>query len=138
MNNPDDNVALAREGMEAFQRRDIEGILAFLSPEVEVYSQEDLPNSGEFHGHDGYLQWVGNWLDVWESFEVEPLDFEPIGERHVLVPTRQLGIGKGSGIEVRMTVCFMVEIHERLATRLHFYAEREKALAAAEAGEAAA
>jgi hypothetical protein len=49
----------------------------------------------------------------------------------------QRGIGKGSGIEVEMKIFYMLEIRDRRATRIHLYADREQALSAAEAGEAA-
>ena len=135
MSSQEENVALAREGMAAYQRGDMEAVLAWLAPDVEIFSQEDLPNPGRFRGRDGYLSWVVNWLDAWETFEVEPEDFVPVGEHHVVIPARQRVVGKGSGVEVRMTVCYMLEIHAGVTTRLHFYGDREQAMEAARAGQ---
>jgi len=47
----------------------------------------------------------------------------------------QRGKGKGSGVEVEMRVCYMLEYRDGLATRVHLYADREQALEAARAGE---
>jgi hypothetical protein len=81
------------------------------------------------------VQWVSRWLEAWESFEVEPRDFEPVGEYHVLIDVLQHGIGKGSGIEVEMQAFYMIEVGDGMAKRVHLYPDREVALAAAEAGE---
>ncbi len=130
-----ENIALAKQGFDAFTRGDLEGVLALVGDDAEVFTPEDLPNAGRFVGRDGYLRWIGGWLEVWETFEVEPLDFEAIGERHVLVPAHQRGVGKGSGVEVEMDVCYMVEVRDGALVRLHFYDERGRALAAARAEE---
>jgi uncharacterized protein len=138
MSRQEENVAVAKAGFHAYERGDIEGLLATLDPEIDVHAQEGIPNAGEFHGHDGYLRWASNWFDAWETFEVEPEAFEPVGERHVIVPSAQRGIGRGSGVEVRMNVCYMAEIRDGLVRRLHFYLDRDLALEAALAGERAA
>jgi ketosteroid isomerase-like protein len=135
MSSPEENVALAREGLGAFQRGDVEAFLYFLDPEVEIVSPAELPNPVRTTGRDGYVRWVGQWLDAWESFEVESEKFEPVGERHVLIHVTQHGVGRESGIEVEMGIIYMLEVEGGRATRVHLYADREQALEAAEAGE---
>ena len=99
-------------------------------PENVVLAREGL----ETTGRDGYVRWVGQWLDAWESFEVESETFEPVGERHVLIHVTQRGVGKESGIEVEMRIFYMLEVEGGMATRVHLYQDREQALAAAQAG----
>jgi len=129
------NVEAARAGLDAYSRGDMEAFLSRLDPQVEVFSTPELPNPGTFSGREGYLQWTSQWLDAWESFEVEALAVEAVGERHVLMPVRQHGIGKGSGIPVEMAACYMLEYRDGLATRLHLYVDRKQALEAAWAAE---
>jgi ketosteroid isomerase-like protein len=136
MSSPERNVAIVRAGLEAFQRGDVESFLAFLDPEVELISPPELPNPAHSTGRDGYVQWYGRWLEAWETFEVEAEEFEPVGERHVVMRVIQRGVGKGSGIEVEMPAFYMLEVEGGMATRVHLYADREQAVAAAEAGEA--
>jgi ketosteroid isomerase-like protein len=138
MSNPEQNVAVARDGIDAFQRGDVEAFLEFLDPEVELFSPPDLPNPTQSIGRDGYVEWVSRWLEAWESFEVDANDYEAVGRRHVLIDVTQRGIGKGSGIEVEMPAFYMIEIRDEQAARVHLYPDREKALAAAESGEAPA
>jgi ketosteroid isomerase-like protein len=129
------NLALGRELLAAFQRGDIAFVLERFDPEIEVFSTPELPNPGRFRGREGYLQWIGQWLEAWEVFEVEAKDFEAVGERHVVMPSHQRGVGKGSGVEVEMDACYMIEVENGLVTRFHFYGTREQALQAARAGE---
>jgi ketosteroid isomerase-like protein len=128
------NVATAREGMAAFRRGDIEAFLALLDPEVEVFSPPEFPNSGRFSGREGYLRWTSQWLDAWETFDVEAQDFEPVGDHHVLIPVVQRGKGKGSGVEVEMRACYMLEYRDGLVRRMHLYPDRETAVQAARDG----
>ena len=135
MSSPEENVAVVRAGLEAFQRGDVEAFLAFLDPEVELVSPAELPNPIHTHGREGYVQWYTRWLEAWETFEVEPEEFEPAGERHVVMRVTQRGVGKGSGIEVEMQAFYMLEVEGGMAKRVHLYPQREQARAAAQAGE---
>jgi ketosteroid isomerase-like protein len=135
MSSQEENVAAAEDGLGAFQRGDLEGFLAFLDPEVEIVSPPDLPNPVHTSGHEGYLQWVGRWLEAWESFDVEAETYEPIGERHVLIHVVQRGVGKGSGAKVEMPIVYMLELSGGRATRMHLYLDREQALQAAREAE---
>ena len=94
-----------------------------------------LPGAGTQKGHEGFLRWAAEWLEAWEEFEIEPLAYEPVGERHVVVPIHQRGRGKGSGIEVEADLAYMFEMRHRRAARVHLYPRRDDALAAARASE---
>lgn len=130
MNEPEQNVAHTQALLDAFRRRDIEDLLGMLDPEVEIFSSPELANPGKFKGRDGYLRWIGEWLDAWETFEIEPEAIEPIGRFHVLIPVRQHGKGKDSGIEVEMRVCYVAEFHDGKVTRFQLHPDRERALEA--------
>jgi ketosteroid isomerase-like protein len=135
MSEQERNLEIAREGLDDFRRGDIEAFLNKLDPEVEVYSPPDRANPAHFRGRQGFLDWTSAWLDAWESFELEPEAFEPVGKHHVLITIMQRGRGKGSGVEVEMPAYYMAEYHDGMATRLHLYPDRQQALDAARAGE---
>jgi ketosteroid isomerase-like protein len=122
------NLELARAGYEAFQRSDLEGVLALTDPEVEIYLPNTLPNSGNYRGHEGYITWIGQWLDAWENFRIEVLAMEPVGERHVVTTIHQSAMGRGSGIPVEMDVAYMTDIREGKVIALQMYLTREEAI----------
>jgi ketosteroid isomerase-like protein len=136
MNRQEENVVLIREGFADFERRDLEALLARLDPEVEVFSTPKLANSGTFHGHEGYLKWVGDWLEAWDEFKIEVQRVAPVGDRHVVTAVRQTGRGRGSGVPVEMKAAYMLEIRDRKLVRFHMYSTLEEALEAARRGEA--
>jgi ketosteroid isomerase-like protein len=135
MSSPEENVAVVRVALEAFQRGDMEVFLGFLDPEIEIYSDPALPNPVEAVGRDAWLKWVAEWLEAWDRFEVEEVAMEPEGERHVIATMRQRGIGKGSGAEVDMNVFYMFEIRDGIAIRYRLHSDRESAIAAVRASE---
>jgi ketosteroid isomerase-like protein len=128
---------LSRLGFEAFQRNDTEAVLAVLDSDVEVYSPPTLLNSGSYRGHDGYLKWLGAWLEAWESFAIEVTGMEALGERHAVIAVAQKAVGKGSGVPVEMDLAFMAEFDGERFTALHLYPTAADARAAAEQREAA-
>ena len=138
MSSGSDNVERARSMLDDYRRGDIEALLVKMDPEVEVFSAPELPNGGTFRGREGYLEWIAPWLEAWEIFEVKEDSIEAIGADCVVMSVHQTGRGRGSGIEVEMPAFYMAEFRDGLATRFHFYGEREKAIQAAEAANAEA
>jgi ketosteroid isomerase-like protein len=130
-----ENVAAVRAALDAFERQDMELLLSFLDPEIETYSPPEMANPTQVVGRDKWLAWVADWLDAWETFEIEAEAIEPVGARHVIVTALQRGRGRESGIEVELLVFYMFELCDGLATRYHLYPDREEALQAARAGE---
>jgi ketosteroid isomerase-like protein len=136
MSEEERNVALAKRAVEAYQRGDLDAFLDLMDPDFEVFNSPEMPNAGTFRGHEGYLRWIGEWLDAWEYFKLDPQEYVPVGERHVLIRQRQYGKGKGSGVEVDMEVWYMAEFRDGVGVRMHLYPTREQALEVALAGEA--
>ena len=123
------NIEFAQRAFAAFNRGDVATVLAMLSPDVEVYSSPELANPGTFHGHDGFLEWSGRWLEVWETFRVEANDFMAEGD-DVVVSAHQYGRGKGSGIEVEMDAAYLLTVRDGKSVRFHLYPDKADALEA--------
>jgi ketosteroid isomerase-like protein len=71
------NVAAVRDLYAAFGRRDIESILAALSPEVEWCEPENPfnPAGGTRHGHAGFLEWIRIGSQAESILTLEPKQF---------------------------------------------------------------
>lgn len=130
-----ENVDLVRRGVETFRRGDVDGLLALAREDFEIFLPTHLPNSGTYRGHDGFLAWLGQWLDAWEDFTVAIADVEPAGERHVVAMMRQSARGKGSGIPVDMEIAYLWEVRDGRFAAMHLYDSREEALRVAEQRE---
>jgi ketosteroid isomerase-like protein len=65
------NVELYRQGIEAFNRRDLDGFLALAHPDVVGVSRVMAIEGGSYRGHDGVREWWDALLGVFPEFEIE-------------------------------------------------------------------
>ncbi len=129
------NVEAIKGGVEAFRRGDLDAVLELLDPEIEVYMPSELANSGTYRGHDGYRQWLAQWLEAWDDFDLELDDFEAVGRTHVVSRAHQTARGRGSGIPVEMWIAYLWDVRDGQATALHLYPTRDEAVEVAERRE---
>jgi ketosteroid isomerase-like protein len=125
-----DHVELTRQGFEAFNRGEMEAVVEFLHPEVEIHASADVGEPGTYHGRDGFLEWNRIWMEAWDEFRVELEEIEEIDGENVLVHVTQSGRGRGSGLEVSQRVTYLFTVRDGYAARLHIYGRRADALAA--------
>jgi ketosteroid isomerase-like protein len=130
------NVEVARRGIGAFVRGDMETVLSILSDDVEVFSSPALANPGNYHGHDGFLQWSGNWVDAWEGLELQATSLEAVGQSHVLAAVHQRAEGRASGVAVEMDVVFVFQADGERCGYLALLPDWESALDLAREREA--
>jgi ketosteroid isomerase-like protein len=134
---PEQKAELVREGFGSYVAGDLDGVEILFAPEIETYAPPEAGNSGTFRGADGWRQWITQWLDAWDRFEVRVRSVEPVGERHVVAVVDQTGVGRGSGAEVDLTVGYLYEIPERHATFQAVYMDPDTAFAVARRREGA-
>jgi ketosteroid isomerase-like protein len=130
------NLELARRLLDAFDRGDLEAARDFIDSESEVTSNPVGINTGVYRGYDGYMTWLGQWLEAWDEFTIEVLGMQPVGERHVVVEVQQKGRGRSSGITVDQHLGQMWEIVEGNILAFHLYPSPAEAVRAAEQREA--
>jgi ketosteroid isomerase-like protein len=123
-----DDAELVWRGLTAANDGDFETVLSLLADDVEVYSDPSTGNSGTYHGKDGYMEWATQWLEAWESFQIDIRELEPVGDDGILVTADQVAKGKGSGIEIGLKgVVYFFRVRDGLATRIALYMNREAA-----------
>ena len=100
-------VEVVLQGVDAFNRRDVDGLVGVMHPEV-VWEEggvvfPDLPAA--YHGRDGVRRWYQEAIaDAWETFTVEPVDLRDEGDGRVVQIYRIRGRGRGSGVDVDMKI----------------------------------
>ncbi|HEY7151973.1 MAG TPA: nuclear transport factor 2 family protein [Solirubrobacterales bacterium] len=65
------NVELYRQGIEAFNRRDLEGFLALADPHVVGVSRVLAIEGESYQGHDGTRRWWEDLLGVFPDFTIQ-------------------------------------------------------------------
>jgi ketosteroid isomerase-like protein len=71
-------------GWAAWNRRDFKLMLVRYAPDVEFEfdpGQQTLGLGGTFHGREEMMDGLIKWLEVWDSWEVEPAYVVDLGDR---------------------------------------------------------
>lgn len=119
---------LAR-GYESWNRRDIEGGLALLDPEIEWHPPAESPFAGPYKGIAAVRRFFESMLEIFDEFRREPLDFVEDGDR-VMVPVKSYVRGAGSGVGVEVSLIDVWQLREGLAVRYEVYPDTPGARAA--------
>ena len=127
---PSENEQTLRDVLDAFGRRDIDAMLEYVDPEIEVLEPPEIPDRGVFKGHDGYREALEHWAGQFDDFRVEVVELIDAGDRFVWAG-RQTARGKDSGVEVELLVYNVSFMRDDKTYRWEMYLTRDQALAAA-------
>jgi ketosteroid isomerase-like protein len=103
------------------------------SPDIELTTLASGLGSGvgeHYRGLDGLARYLREWLEPFSEYHVANLDYIEAGDC-VLVPSRQWGVGSGSGARVELELTTLFELREGKIVRLEQYDTTEEALEAA-------
>lgn len=95
-----DHLDLCKQAYERFSQGDIDGLLEFFDPEVEVYVAPPNFESGTYNGHDEYRRLLERWGGSWDEMRISVESMEPAGD-WILASVEYVGRVKGSELEVR-------------------------------------
>ena len=119
-----------RRAYEAFNRRDIDALLATLHPEMEWHPLLGELGGGVYRGHEGVRRLFSEVNDTWESFRIEVDDVIGAGEL-IFAVSRTHARGRASGAEADVRLVTVWEMRDGWPLRARSYATLEDALAAA-------
>jgi ketosteroid isomerase-like protein len=123
------NVEMVRAGFDAFIRGDMPAMLDGFSEDVVVSGRPDQPDMREYHGHEGLMEWLTDWLDVWEDYSIAIERVRDAGDA-VIVVTRERGQGAGSGVPIDDEVTFVFTVEQAKVVRWQMFHTEPEALAA--------
>lgn len=124
----EESVEIVRRALEAFRDGDVEGALAHAHPEM-VSTRVD-PDGAVFHGHDGLLQLMADWVEGFDEWSYRAEEYFDADD-HVVAHIRQWGVGAGSGAPVEADNWIVYALEDRLITHVHIHSDRAQAFAAA-------
>jgi ketosteroid isomerase-like protein len=116
---------MVRRGIEAYNRGDLESAMALFDPEVVVHDPGRTGRS--YRGRDGLMRFWGEWLENWDTYRLDPVDFIEEGEE-IFVACEQVARGKLSGVEVRQDLYCVYRITDGTVVEFRIYADRAPAV----------
>ena len=120
---------LVREGIEAFNRGDIDWLLERIDDDfVFDWSRSRSPLRGVYRGADGIAGFLREQWSTFEEFVIEPWEFIDRG-RHVVVPLTLRARGR-EGIAVSADNTQVYTVEDGRVARVALYQETDEALAA--------
>ena len=123
----EENLELIRRGYEQFMAT---GEIRAHADLVWDVSNLGWPDQQIYLGVEGATQFLTEWADAWEDWELEVEDYLDAGER-VVVILRQRGSSKATGIPVDMRFAQVWSFRDGQAIRMQMYASVDEALEAA-------
>jgi ketosteroid isomerase-like protein len=124
-----ENVAMVRGGFAAWERGDIEAIIEFSDPEIEIIQPPEVPDSKSYRGHAGVREAFEDWPKQWEEFRAELLDVVDVSETQTISTTRHHL--RARGIDIDQEVAYLYTFRDGLVIRCEMYLTRAEALEAA-------
>lgn len=125
------NVELLRPVYEQWARGDFRRVPSAYGADLEWGWSQEFPDiAGVEPGVEGQDERLLSWLSSWQRWRVEAEEFLTVGDR-VVVLTRYIGTGKGSGVDVDVQGAHLWTIEAGRATRMVVFSDRERALEAA-------
>ena len=101
------NVELAQQVLDAFNRRDSDAFLALMDPNVNAVPRLAAMEGG-YRGHDGIRDWWRTLFDSFPDYTVETVEAREVGNT-TLTTLRTRGHGAGSDTPVEDTVWMVAE-----------------------------
>jgi ketosteroid isomerase-like protein len=124
-----ENVEIVKRGIEAFNRRDLDGMLRDYDPEAEVdWSQSPGVEAGIYRGRQAIRDFWNTFFETWERIVVSPDEHIDCGES-VIAPTRSRLWGR-DGMEVEAYGVFVVTLRDGRIVWWRLFRERAEALKA--------
>jgi ketosteroid isomerase-like protein len=126
-----ENVELVRESYERFQATG-EFDPELVAPEFvwDMSTFRGWPGQQEYRGVEGARQFLDEWLEAWDDWELSLEDLHDAGGQIVAI-VRQQGRSKAAGLPVDMTFAQMFTLRDGKQVRMQMYAQPSEALQAA-------
>jgi len=122
-----EKVDIARRGIDAFNRGDVEALAADTTEDVELFpALAGAVEGGGFHGRAGIEAYFQITAETWGEFRVLAEDFYDLGDG-VLVVGRIWGRGKGSRVPVEAPNAIVMDFRGAKVWRIHSYFDQAEA-----------
>jgi ketosteroid isomerase-like protein len=126
---PGENVASYRRAVEAWNRGDVDGLVAFMDEGVEINSFL-VAMEGEFRGHEGVRRWWQSFQELLPDWHATAETIDDHGDA-VVARLRVTGHGRESGAPIDQVIWHVTRWRDGKVVRLSAHRTEAEALGAA-------
>jgi ketosteroid isomerase-like protein len=112
---------------DEFKKGDLAGALESVDHAIEAEPSSTFPGQEVYRGHEGVLRFFAMFLEAWDEYHAEPVEFIDAGD-DVVVVVHQRARGKGSGVMVESDMFQVWTFRGGKAVRMRMRNSREEAL----------
>ena len=126
-----ENVEIAKRALDAYNRRDLDGLLESATEDYVMLPAVAGGIEGErVRGRGGMERQFREVEDTWAEFRLLPEEWRDLGDR-VLMLGRVQGRGRGSSVPVDSHVGFVIDFRGGKLSRVRSFLDHGEALRAA-------
>jgi ketosteroid isomerase-like protein len=125
---------LITSAFDAWNRRDVDGLLLLLDPDVRLRSLMTEPERQYYHGYDGVREWLSAVVEVFPNWSPEIEEIKELDDSAV-VRFHATATGHGSGVTIDSDYWLAVRLREGKAVFFGFYRTEDDARGALAGGE---
>jgi ketosteroid isomerase-like protein len=128
----EENIALTRQGFEAWSRGDRDWVVTHTHPESEWIPAGIFPGSKPvYRGKEGIEEFWDFFLEAWETLELDTDRILEVDEESCLALCTMRGRGRSSGVDVKVRYAYLVTFSNGLVIRARGFSDWDEALEAA-------
>jgi uncharacterized protein len=125
----DPKVQLARRGLQALERGDLDAVIAMLDPDIVAYDPPEIPDSSVHRGREAVRRDWEETFEMFEDFSIELERYFDAGDE-LVVFVRYRGRMRGSTSEVEAVLAHVWTYRDGKVSMLRQYLDRAEALKA--------
>jgi ketosteroid isomerase-like protein len=125
---PHDLHELTIETLRAYERADIDSLLAGVHPDLVITQPPEFPDSHIYSGDEALVDSLLDWPRQWDDFHIDPRRIFAADDDHVVIVGLHRGRPHSFDIEVEAEIAFLVRYRDGLVTRWDMFLTVDEAL----------
>ena len=121
------DVEAVRAALEAFNRRDWDGVIELTDPDAEFLPLRAQLEGTPYRGHDGLRRFFADAAEEWDELKIEGEEWRDLGDR-ILVIGHFRARGRNSGVELHSPAAWLVSVRDGKLVYLRAYSDPEEAV----------
>jgi ketosteroid isomerase-like protein len=126
------HIETIRAALDAVSRRDLDGVLAFLDPDVELRPRFSVWRQ-TYRGHEGIEEWWNDMTALWDEFTLEVHELSEVGDDTLVVTLDWRGRDTHTKREIEGPGAAVVRFHQGKVAALDMHLDAQRAMAALKA-----